>query len=546
MAAIWSAFLNVTFGILIVTYMLFGAAYAVLLVTVGLNAAADNPTMGPGIAQLRAAASKKRLGQARFRLATRLFVPLSCITTWPSYLGVMAAGVQLKPKQEYESRTRQLLLKPRRISRELSALLFVICAALAYSVAGPHWYVRLACYTSIVAAMSALLANLLWGSSLEEQLLQEHRSPQLQFALIAAANFAVVTIAAYVLTRWTPGSAFQFDGLIHEGQDVLTGSHVRSVWDQRNEGATQILIALSSVLLYSLLLSRLKIFTQLRRSDEDRLALGLRYLWAGDREKAERWLGPVRRKHGKVEAVQAEFALALAASDYDRALKQAEVLWSLQGRSEKDSDANDEALRLMLIIAIQVLDAERAKAVMRYVIDHEMTDACLSMCLEGFLVARQLAGDRYTEARIQSFGFSDPPYPLTMAKIDEGFGYFNAVEERLKAFIPGRIAEDAIKRLMLSNASMMLAHDSRSDYVAAAHRATEDYLAQVAELPRSESPLWLIQTLAAAARGLAVVAREVGSEASAKELDRAFDRLMGDEAKSTSVLMDDLIRRIRL
>jgi hypothetical protein len=544
MDSIWSGFIDVTFGFVIVTYMLIGALLGVFIAARGPKLAAESPTIALGLGRAGAALRTKWLGRVRLSLVMHVCVPLMCLTMWPSTHGDIALAFKRRPALEYDLRTRQSLVQPKRLVGELSALLFVLCAALAYSLAGPHWYVRGACYAAIIAAMSELLGNILAGSSLEEQLRREHRSPQLQFALITLANFAIVTVAAFVLTRWRPDSAFQFDDLTREGKDVISGAHLRSVWEERNAGATRILIAIASVLLYSLLLGRLKVVTRSRRSDEDRLALGLKCLWAGDRDGAERWLEPVRRKRGQVEAVRAELALAIAASDYDRALDYARVLSSMRTPSEKDSDADDDAL-VVLIATTHVLDGGRAASVLRYVIDHGMTDACLSYCVPWFLVARRLAGDSYTRAGIGEFGISDPPYPLTVVAIDYLFGDFGAAGERLKDYVPVRTTEDIVKRRMSSNISMDLVRDDRRGYVAAVHQAGAEFLEQIASHATSELPFWLVVILGGAARDLATATRESGDQETAKELERAFERLMGDQAKGASVLVEEYGRGMR-
>lgn len=199
-------------------------------------------------------------------------------------------------------------------------------------------------------------------------------------------------------------------------------------------GTREVLVGLGGLAFYTVLLSQLLRVKQLRRTPADRARIAQLLVHAGELDAAERWLAPTGPGRQLCpEDHQALGLHALARGKYPHALAHARSLAGLQGVELRPVNANDNALYLLLAWAkLWVEPWSKASLASRYPMTHEEERLCTSVvrfALEQGISDAALVGALprpYGTRRqpnldlfwTQDLGIVDPPWPLTVAKLE--------------------------------------------------------------------------------------------------------------------------------
>ncbi|MFF7566674.1 hypothetical protein ACFZB4_42815 [Streptomyces pseudovenezuelae] len=486
-------------GLIVVTYLAVGICGAVLKVLIALTPGWVMSSLpAPGAATFGVMRENQHYSRLRLALnfAGSLLDAFAHIATWPVTLVFVPIA---RGRRDIRMAMALRIRMPLDILASLFLCLWAVLLVTLVGAGGEHWYTDVAAYAVIVAAISSPARWLTDGVNLRRELRRTLRSPQGQFAVITAANFAAFTLAAFMIVRWSGSTPFQWSQLLAEAKKIWGFGHLEAVWNVRSAPAAEIVIAVAGLAFYVLLFGQLRQFLRFRRTEYDRIDTARRLLISGDRDGAQRWLrtvgkkGPTPLLERVPEHVQVEGLMALDKGDFDLALERARVLCSLR-RFPGTPESEDDARAVLANWAGQSLPFDhgrRYRDVVDWLVENGIGDACLATLMAGFAPSQPAAESSPSDT------LTDPPYPLALSVYEALSGRVPEAAARLsRTKDSGALSESVVKRLA---SGMIIVRAADADGIwRVREAATWDTLALIDEAkswPLAELPLWLREWL---------------------------------------------------
>ncbi len=513
-------------GLIVVPYLAVGTFDAAGVLAVGListRALSRLPhPAAPMFADMTAAKRHKKLGRIQGFVDTLLKWP-AVVIAWP------LVHRELRGRQNVKAIADLRIRRPLVVTESVWTLCFVVLLTLLVRVSGHHWYLRFACYVVIAAILAGQARFVINGDNLRQELRRTVGSPVAQFALIALANFAALTVAAFVLLRWPAGSPFHWRSLWLESRQILSFSHVGAVFGARHTGATTVFVATAGVAVYASLLGQFLHPLQFLRSDNDRLEVVRRLLLAGDSENADRWLKDVGRGDRQLAVLHAEGMLGIKSQDFNLALQRARGAAVVRRLTTSPED-EDDARWILGEWAQQLRDGEACSDVVGYLVASGTGDPCLAAVIDEMLErgVPQLADA--LEAHL-----TDRTYPLSLSAIAKSREDWTGAKERLRSAVPRQEAGRLVKRMLLSYATVLaLQADDRRKMRDAAAEDSRELVREAQSWHIEQFPLWLREWLAREIDARARHRVVSGDEQTAKALRELHTALEADVPSYTA------------
>jgi hypothetical protein len=418
-----------------------------------------------------------------------------------------------------------------------SAWLLVLSALVAImtEVSGSNFAIRVTCYAIIVTMIAIPLRWVIDGAALRDELRTTLHNPIIQFALVAVASFAALSVTASVLLKVSPNSAFGWGSIWPEALQIWRFGHLSAVWQARPDRAAQISVAIAALAVYALLVSQLSRFWLFSRTDHDRVEISIRLLLADRVDNAKNLLQTVRANDQKVlpELTRAQGMIALKAGDFAGALERALALASLR-RLVVSPEYRDDGRWIMAEWAgffIRVDRGELYAQVISYLVGDGISDPCLATIVPGLvfrtgpigagkIASRMKRRVEWMRLRAEMAGkpnatfegftrmvaspaklpddVSDPPYPLALAMFEGMGGQLSGAAERLlNVKRPRQIPERIVKRVIAGHIIVEAALGEKG-LGQAREVASGDILgllSEVQKLPVARLPWWLREWL---------------------------------------------------
>lgn len=190
-------------------------------------------------------------------------------TAWDSSVFQRGATLRLVPIYPWQSGT----------------MLVIVLAAYsgAYFIPSQQGYARAFLLIPILDTLLLNLIYLIGLQSLPSQLRQARGNPYFNVLLLAFLELCTLVLAINGLTNWSQGRIASLQDIQVTLEEFLS---LKAIWGDHKSWPIR-LLAGSAVSLYGLTLGKsIKNYRELKRTDEDHLALAQTYVFTGDFEKA--------------------------------------------------------------------------------------------------------------------------------------------------------------------------------------------------------------------------------------------------------------------
>ena len=524
----------------------FQALEALLMRIIARRFAGLHP-MGATLTSL-AADRQVRIGWARNLGATALET-LPLVVTWP------AMSLAFRGRRSVKKVIDLRLGWPLEVFVSVWVLTFSVVTALLVEASGRDWIMQAACYAVVGATIAIPARAVMNGSNLREELRRTLRSPLIQFALVAAANFAALAIAASILLQVPAHSSFSWGSVWPEALQILNFGHISAIWKARPTRIPEISVAVAALAVYALLVSQLTKLLQFRRTDDDRIEISIRLMLADDSDGAERWLRSVGSDNPELPGfVRASALHAIKTGDFALALQRARAIASLRRQRmhpvpPEDSDDGRRVLAEWAEFFIRADYGELYAQVVDYLIADGMSDASLAtvvpalvffergearsagpvawMMRQGEQMRRAAEASGKPNASLEAFArereklpqfpaaITDPPYPLAVAMREGLTNQLPKAAARLRDAgrmrrLPGQVVKRVVAGHIIVEAAVDAGHRSR--ILEAAAQEVVGLLDEAQKWPVPEFPFWLRQWLLDEIEGWLLLVRPAGKK----------------------------------